>query len=327
MSSPSPSISILHNLAHIALLEDNCSSQVAPRVSENQSNSGNELKYERAQDMLGNSNGIAWVALHGKAVRGFAVLNRLVWDSNQLGVPAARLDYLIAKGSYSEQHEIKENLLNEVLDEAFEKGIWHVSVRLDSSDLSGLHVLENAGFITVDNILTFAKELAAHRRPETSHAYQIRLATPADANRVADLARQSYIYDRFHSDPYISSKCADELHSVWLRNSCEGTAADAVVIAEDNESLLGFVTCKLQGYTETNPGRMFGTIVLVATAEHAHGTGVGYSITMAALEWFRDHGTAVVEVGTQLRNIRASRLYQKCGFGFKGSSVSLRKLL
>jgi ribosomal protein S18 acetylase RimI-like enzyme len=49
------------------------------------------------------------------------------------------------------------------------------------------------------------------------------------------------------------------------------------------------------------------------------------AITRGALDWFRDQGVDIVEVGTQLSNIPASRLYESCGFRLVASSLSLRK--
>lgn len=283
------------------------------------------LVCERIREAIGNDGG-AWVVVQQNHVRGFACFRKLPWDSEQLRMSAARIDYLLAGGSYSEQRASKEMLLEELLVEAQDLGVWHLSIRVNSSDLSTLHVLEEAGFITVDGILTFALELKDHRCPERVHDFVIRLATPDDALQAAALARTAYIYDRFHLDPFIDRERADELHANWLRNSCSGKAADAVLIAEDQSGLMGFVTCKLSGGDDKNSERT-GTIVLVASAERARGCGVAYELTMAALEWFRAKGCLTVEVGTQLSNIPASRLYQKCGFRLKATSISLRRLL
>ena len=201
-----------------------------------------------------------------------------------------------------------------------------MSARVDASDLSALHVLEEAGFITVDGLLTIALDLATHKSIERPHDFQIRLATPDDAERVADLARTAFLYDRFHADPFISPERANELHATWLRNSCTGKAADAVMLAEDHTGLLGFMTCALQHDTR-KLGRMVGTVVMAASAESARGRGVGHATLMAALDWFREQGCEIVDSGTQVRNIPCLGLFQKCGFRIVGSSISLRRLL
>ena len=284
------------------------------------------LTCDRVRDTLGNDSA-TWVAEQQGQVRGFACLSILPWDSDQLGMRAARIDYLIAEGRYDQQLQVKETLLEQVLVEAHDRGIWHLSVRIDASDLSTLHALEEAGFITVDGILTIALDLARHESIKRPHDFQIRLATPDDAERVANLARTAFIYDRFHADPFISDARADELHATWLKNSCTGKAADAVVLAEDDTGLLGFITCALQDDTREQLGRMVGTVVMVASATSARGRGVAYATLMAALDWFRAQGCEIVDSGTQVRNIPCLGLFQKCGFRIVGSSISLRRLL
>ena len=285
------------------------------------------------REARGNDGG-AWVVVQQNHVRAFGCFRKLPWDSQQLRMPAARIDYLLAAGSYNEQRSVKEMLLEELLVEAQNLGVWHMSARVDASDLSSLHVLEEAGFLTVDGILTFALDLKAHSAVEPVNDFKIRLATADDGAEAAALARTAYVYDRFHADPFIDRELADELHADWARNSCDGKAANAVLIAGDQSGLLGFVTCKLppDSGSDSSASRNSsdfrrGTIVLVASAPQARGRGVGYSLTMAALEWFRQSGCETVEVGTQLSNIPASRLYQTCGFRLQATSVSLRRLL
>jgi dTDP-4-amino-4,6-dideoxy-D-galactose acyltransferase len=281
---------------------------------------------EQIREAKGNDGG-AWIVVQQNHVRGFACFKKLPWDSQQLRLPAARIDYLLAAGSYNEQRSVKEMLLEELLMEAQNLGVWHMSARVDASDLSSLHVLEEAGFLTVDGILTFALDLKEPSALEPANDIKLRLATADDAAAAAALARTAYVYDRFHADPFIDGELADELHAAWVRNSCEGTAADAVLLAEDESGLLGFITCKISGAAGHKSHSSRGTLVLVATAPQARGRRVGYSLTLAALEWFRQSGCETVEVGTQLSNIPASRLYQMCGFQLRATSVTLRRLL
>ena len=282
---------------------------------------------ERVQGTLGKEDGAKWVALSQGEAHGFACLTMLPWDSEQLGMLAARVAYLVAQGDYREQMQIKGALLEQVVLEAHDRGVWHLSARVDSSDLSALHALEEAGFITVDGLLTLALDLANYQPSEQPHDFRIRLATPDDSEMVAELGRTTFSYDRFHADPYISRERAGQLHANWLRNSCTGKAADAVVLAEDHTGLLGFMTCALQHDTGKKLGRLVGTIVLVATSEAARGRGVASATITTAIDWFRQQGCEIVDTGTQIRNLPSLRFFQKSGFRIVGSSASLRRLL
>jgi len=276
--------------------------------------------------------------------RGLAGWTRLAWDTQQLGVGAGRLDYLIASGDYEDQYTAKEVLLTAVLEACADQGIRHLTTRVHASDLSSIYLLEQHGFITVDGILTFSLELSPRRHEDTTQTnkkaknplclsafvvpdteFEVRLSRLEDIEQIKAIARSSYVYDRFHSDPRIPKTVADELHAVWLENSCLGVAADAVVVAAENGRILGYVTCKIDHQTTQHLGLTIGTIVLVATAADARGRGVAKATTYGVLDWFREQGVDIVEVGTQLRNMPASRLYEACGFRLVASSISLRK--
>ncbi len=271
-----------------------------------------------------NANSALWIP-GPEGVQGLAVWTRLAWDSQQLGVGAGRLDYLIASGDYQNQYATKEVLLRALLEVCADQGIQHLTVRVHASDLSSIHLLEQYGFITVDGILTFSLDIVDARWSLPPAGLEIRLSRPEDIDAIKAIARSSYVYDRFHSDPCIPKAVADELHAVWLENSCLGKAADAVVVAAENGRILGYVTCKIDRQTTEYLGRTIGTIVLVATAADARGRGVARAITCGTLDWFRSQGVDTVEVGTQLRNIPASRLYESCGFRLVASSLSLRR--
>lgn len=256
---------------------------------------------------------------------GLASWTRLTWDSQQLGLGSGRLDYLIASGDYEDQYTAKQALLTAVLEACADQGIRHLTARLHASDLSSIHLLEQQRFITVDGILTFSLDIRDTHWPSPPEGIEIRLSRPEDIEQTKAIARSSYTYDRFHSDPHIPKAVADELYAVWLENSCLGVAADGVIVAAEGNRILGFVTCKIDCQTTEYLDLTIGTIALVATVADARGRGVAQATTYAALDWFREQGVDIVEVGTQLRNIPASRLYEACGFRLVASSLSLRK--
>jgi len=163
--------------------------------------------------------------------------------------------------------------------------------------------------------------LQSPRKPGgTDFSLCTRLFQEQDLPQILQIAGSSYSHDRFHADETLDSETADRIHREWLRNSCNGTMADAVIVAVRGDLVLGYVTCKLDREA------LSGSIEMVATTSGERGRGVAMSCTLAALDWFRSQNTQVVEVGTQLRNIAASRLYEKCGFRLVSNSLTLRKV-
>ena len=218
------------------------------------------------------------------------------------------------------------SVVQKAIDLASSLEIEHLSVRCDADDLMLLDALQACGFDPVDAILTFTRSLQDYSPVAVDP--QIRLASAADAEAVGEIARTAFSIDRFHSDPLIENARADELHYQWAKNSVLGTAADAVIVAtDDQDHPVGFVTCKLNHDTLEALGKSVGTIVLVATCESARGQGFGQRMTEQALNWFFQSGVDVVEVGTQAINGPAAKLYQRSGFQLTDHSVSVRKWL
>ena len=249
---------------------------------------------------------------------GAATWRKLEWDTQQFGFPAARLELLDAYGSYADAHGQKRKLLSAVFEECREAGIRHLTARVDTGDFTSIHALEEAGFQLIDGIQTFQLSLQDDCPLPPAGA---RLFEPGDLPEILEIGRTAFTFDRFHADPALCAAVADKVNENWTRNCCEGSAADAVVVAEESGRVASYVTCKIDFEGDR------GVIILVATAEWARGRGAARRASTAALRWFAGQGLDSVEVGTQLRNIPAARLYESLGFRLVRTSLTFRKML
>ncbi len=233
----------------------------------------------------------------------------LPWDSEQFGFPAARLDHL---------HAETPSGVAALVASAKSQGVRHLTARVPSDDLATINALEENAFHLLDGILTFELDLALANPPPPAN---VRLFQPPDLSVLLEIARTAYVFDRFHADSSVAPHVADSIHATWVRNSCSGKAADAVIVAEhpQTQDAAAYVTCKLDGAS--------GVIVLVATAPDARGLGLARAATHGALAYFKEQGCTRARVGTQIRNTPASRLYESCGFRLQGVSLTYRKLL
>jgi dTDP-4-amino-4,6-dideoxy-D-galactose acyltransferase len=249
---------------------------------------------------------------------GAAAWRTLEWDTEQFGIPAARLDLLEASGSRADARAHNRELLTAVLDQCREGGIRHLSARVDTGDIATIPALEEAGFELIDGIQTFRLRIHGILLPA---APGTRLFEPRDLPEVLEIGRTAFTFDRFHADPALPPVVADRVNESWTRNCCLGSAADAVVVAQEEGRVASYVTCQADRQARN------GIIILVATAEWARGRGAARRASSAALHWFADRGTETVEVGTQLRNIPAARLYEGLGFRMTRTSLTFRKVL
>ncbi len=249
---------------------------------------------------------------------GVAECRMLEWDTAQFGMVAARLELLEASGSYDEARAEKRSLLLSILNECRKFGVQYLSARVDAGNFTTIHALEASNFELIDGIQTFVQPLDGNygSAPTGTHPFE-----PKDLPEILEIGRTAFIFDRFHADPLLSRDVADQVNETWTHNCCLGTAADAVVVAEAAGRVASYVACRVDRQAS------IGEIVLVATAEWARGRGAAHRASLAALHWFSTQGMISVEVGTQLRNIPAARLYEGLGFRLTRTSLTFRRII
>jgi len=135
---------------------------------------------------------------------------------------------------------------------------------------------------------------------------RIRNAVERDIPALRILARSAHRDSRFYYDGNFPSHLCDRLYETWIERSCSGWAKN-VLVAGEGADPEGYVTCQI-------PNPSIGQIGLVGVAEKAHGKGIGRDLVTSAACWFAQEGVENVSVVTQGRNVRAQRLYQRCGF-------------
>jgi ribosomal protein S18 acetylase RimI-like enzyme len=253
----------------------------------------------------------------GERVVGLAAWTSLRWDSVQFGFPAARLEFLAG--------EDREALLEECLEQARSRGVRHLVTRFPAGDVEAVRLLTQAGFEFLDGIQTLSRR-AAVAEPRAA-GMEIRPFRPADLPQVLEIAQGSYVFDRFHADRALGACTADRINEAWVRSCCDGRAADLVLIAANGERILGYVASRMDRRSRPFLGIGLATIVMVATSVHARRRGVARALTEASLACLARRGADLVEVGTQLANTPAVRLYEACGFRQVRCSLTLRKLL
>jgi len=238
-----------------------------------------------------------------------SVYTLLEWDSAFFGFNVARLLF----------HHVGEALLTRVLEKCDEDAVRVLFFLADSCDAQSIHLAESNGFRFVDDRITLTLGLGSIDVDElaSDHLFEIRQVAEEDIDAVAEIARDSFKYDRFHFDPGFSKSKADEMRAEWARNLCKGLG-DIVFVAKVGQQVGGFIGCEVK-----SDGR--GHIILTGVAPFAQGQGLGRILTLHALKWFQDANVEWVDVVTQSRNIAAQRLYQGCGFKTSHSAIWLHR--
>jgi dTDP-4-amino-4,6-dideoxy-D-galactose acyltransferase len=255
---------------------------------------------------------------------GLACWRKLRWDTEMFGFPAARLDLLLCDGDYHQGLATATELIEGVIKDCKASRIIHLVARIDSDELLSLHALEQQGFETIDGVLTFSLRLSQTKITPARTDLVIRLFQQSDLEEVLSIARSAYVFDRFHADRTLTPEIADKVNETWVRNSCLGDS-DAVIVTCNGRKVVAYATCNIHRDTSSLLGTTFASIGMVATRSDFRGQGAASCATAGTLDWCQRNGVDVVEVGTQLRNLAASRLYESNGFRLTATHLTLRK--
>lgn len=254
-----------------------------------------------------------------------ASVEYLSWDSKIFGFPMAKIHFNMNSGIYSyiDECALGYNLLEAVLEFCKSRGFKYLICRVNSDALTTIHSLESADFRLIDAILKFKICLAGFKNLQKICPFKIRLFKKKDTPYLENICLSSFKYDRFHSDPLLPRRNSDFLHKQWLNNLCRDKR-NMVAVAVINDIPIGFILLsELRQLKDIVNKRVF-SIVLTAVRENFRSKGAGKALLTFALNKIKDKAD-ICEVGTQINNIAACRLYESNGFKSTFSSFTFRR--
>ena len=164
-------------------------------------------------------------------------------------------------------------------------------------------ILEGAGFRLMDVRIHLDLNLSTFRVHAVHSESKIRLFQARYAVAIRRIARNAFRTDHFHVDPRFNRRKVDDMYSLWVdRCLNEGYA---LKVATLGNIPVGFIAARgMKGIFY---------IELVAVAREFRGRGVGHDLVVDSLI---DAATRFsrAEIGVQLSNTAAIRLYERIGF-------------
>lgn len=218
-------------------------------------------------------------------MRNFEILE---WDSDFFGLKVAKVDPQLKVENYKE-------LIQNLDKESIELAYFNSDFVLPSSDLYKV--------IKLDSKIAFSKKLVTRKDYHPGiKFYTNSTPTPEMLQLSKRIARRSKFYD----DPNISKKKVYELYELWLDKSVKGILADAVIVYEENDVILGLVSIKINEENE-------GIIPLLGVNANYEGKGVSFSLMQASETYLLDNNCEVVISSTQAQNLKALKIYERFG--------------
>ena len=134
--------------------------------------------------------------------------------------------------------EAKHSLGSWIRSEFRERSIF-IYTKVSVHDTSIIHGLEGLGFRLVETNIKFKKTITANESSrELKH---IRFAHPDDTAAVGNIAESAFTHSRFHLDPEISNTLSNRLKKEWVINFFEHKRGQAMVVAEAEHRIAGFL--------------------------------------------------------------------------------------
>lgn len=122
-----------------------------------------------------------------------------------------------------------------------EKGIKYLFGNVDSRDLALMRSMGNLGFSLIETRLSYHRDI---RNYEYKERFAVRVAKEEDIESLGSaVVIKANIYDRFHSDPFISKRDAERLMHKWVEASINEGFAD-ITMVPDVIKPTAFVTVK-----------------------------------------------------------------------------------
>lgn len=204
-----------------------------------------------------------------------------------------------------------------VADHAREQKNAFYFSKVPTERIADVKALTRVGFDVVDVNVTF--EMAP---PTDTRRLRVDVGecTPAAVDAVLDIAGSCFRYSRFHLDPRVEKKIADDIKREWVRNYALKKRGDHLFVAHVDGKPAGF----LAAIVVDAHGKKQAVIDLVGVGTEFQKRGVGESLVNAFAEHYKKSVPSLA-VGTQVANVPSVRLYEKMGFSFAKSTYVLHK--
>lgn len=228
------------------------------------------------------------------------------FDSEIFGLNVAKIKYLHTNG---ESTLMKKNIIS-LLKELKENKINYATHRVSSSDFALIQELEDNNFKLVDGLISLKTQID---NISLSESKMIREADLKDIDDLKKLASSVFYLNRVYNDSFLDKKKANKMYEKWIENSLNKSVADIVLVYEEDQKILGFITIQKNGH-----------IPLMGVDKNSRGKGMAKKLINAAFKRIQKWGGRTSYIETQMANIPALRAYQSCGFKIIESHLTFR---
>jgi predicted acetyltransferase len=201
--------------------------------------------------------------------------------------------------------------LQYVLEYCQSNNVKFLIARCDSDNMKAVQTMESNGFLLTDTLLYYRCDLIAAVAIQSPVDIVVRPIRFGEATTVREIALEAFqgYMGHYHADPRLDPTACDETYASWAHLSCTvKDVADEVLVAEQDGSLTGFLSLKL------NIASKEGTFVLNGVRPSAQGSGVYSALVSFGKERCLQDGLLSVITSTHLPNTAVQKVWTRQGF-------------
>lgn len=220
----------------------------------------------------------------------------LDWDTEILGVKTAKIV----------PEKLSVDQLKLILTELKKQNVKLVYWLTDSKDEATQQAAKQCDGFLADNKVTYLLGLrSVDQKIIVNNGVEIYQDDLPDS-QLEMLAIEIGIRSRFGVDPKISRQQMESVYKAWIRNSTKKNVAKVVLVIKLESKIVGMVTIADKNQR--------GDLSLVSVDPSHRGLNLGARLVYAAQLWCVEQGYQYSQVVTQVNNIAACKLYEKCRY-------------
>lgn len=206
--------------------------------------------------------------------------------------------------------QVTYSTLASTLDFCDTHAVRMLIARCSSDDIAAVRGLEAAGGRQMDTLIYYARALDGKLTLEHRCSVPIRPFRPGDELAVRRVAAEAFhdYAGHYHNDERLDRRRVAAIYPSWAERSClSRQVADQVLVADDEGSIVGFATLRVNDPQEAEG-------VLFAVAPQARGRSIYRAFMHEGMRWAMARGAQRMVVSTQLTNHTVQRVWTGLGF-------------
>jgi len=207
-----------------------------------------------------------------------------------------------------------------ILDFCRANQVVFLIARCSTDETHAAQDMERNGFLLMDTLVYYKRSLTDPPIPPDDGSLIVRSFRKGEEDIIRKISERAFTGYRghYHSDEKLPQNLCDETYADWAYQSCTTNLAEEVLVAEHNGEIKGFLTLRLSNQ-DTGEGVLFGV------SPDAQGTGVGRSLMIGAMHWFRNKGAANMIISTQIINLSSQKVWARLGFELSFAKYTFHK--